>query len=56
MVRSHLDEVLRLEAPVVRFYDRTPMGNWIVHCEVLALPLSRDDATIDMVINASVHF
>ncbi len=56
VVRSHLDEVLRREAPVARFYDRTPIGDRIIHSEVLALPLSHDAATIDMVMTAGAHF
>lgn len=56
VVRSHLDEVLQREAPVVRYYDRVQIGGWVVHGEVLALPLSRDDRTIDMVFTASVYY
>jgi hypothetical protein len=55
-VRAHLDEVLRREEPVARYYDRVAMGRWVIHGEVLALPLSRDNLTIDMVMTAAVHF
>ena len=55
-VRSHLDEVLRLEAPVARFYDRTCLDGWVLHSEVIVLPLSRDQCAIDMLMTASVHF
>ena len=56
IVRSHLDEVLEREEPVSRYYDRVMIDDWVIHGEVLALPLSRDDRVIDMVMTASVYF
>jgi hypothetical protein len=52
MVRGHFIEVVEHGRPVVQIRERHGTDDRVVESEVLALPLARDGATIDMLLVA----
>jgi hypothetical protein len=51
LVRAHCTEVVEGRVPITHFHDRSYITLKAPHdCEILALPLSGDGKTIDMLI------
>jgi hypothetical protein len=54
LVRDHYVAVVERRRPVLEFRDRVMTDNVCLHCEVLALPLADDGATVDRIMSAFV--
>ncbi len=54
LVREHWTEVVERRRPVAKIRDRVMTDNVCLHCEVLALPLGDDGASVDRIMSAFV--
>ncbi|MGB8181674.1 MAG: PAS domain-containing protein [Stellaceae bacterium] len=54
LVRDHYVAVVERRSPVLEFRNRVMTDNVCLHCEVLALPLADDGATVDRIMSAFV--
>ena len=56
LVQRHYEQVIKRRVPIVEVRERQIVDDRVLPCEVLAMPLSSDGDTIDMLLSGVIWF